>query len=86
MPAEFTKCVSDLKAQGKSEDSAYAICVSSYMKKHGKSPFAKEDDINILPISESQKSKFRIILEAEKGGKKVKILLEEVTGSIIKTT
>ena len=29
MPEDLVRCVSDLKSQGKSEDSAWAICVDS---------------------------------------------------------
>jgi len=35
MPKEFTDCVDRLRAQGKSKDSAYAICTDAYKKRHG---------------------------------------------------
>jgi len=38
MPKEFDACVTDLKAQGKSEDRAYAICTSSFMHAYGMTP------------------------------------------------
>ena len=83
MPAEFDSCVNDLKKQGKSNDSAYAICVSSYQKKHGKSPFSKKEEIQILPISTRQRGLFVALFEAEQSGRKVKLLEEEVTGKVV---
>ena len=37
MPKKLEDCISDLKAQGKSEDSAYAICAKStgWVRKKG---------------------------------------------------
>ena len=43
MPAKFDRCVRDVMAKGKGKDSAYAICVAMWKKKHGKSPFANEE-------------------------------------------
>ena len=87
MPAEFTNCVADLKKQGKSEDSAYAICVSDYMKKHGKSPFKSESEIEKLPVSKSLKETLKdalahpqstrlqtTVLEGIGEGKKMKVV------------
>jgi len=72
MPKEFTDCVADLKSQGKSADSAYAICTAQYIKKHGKSPFANEE-IAHLPISEQAKQSIR---EMSTGQRKVKAISE----------
>lgn len=77
MPAEFTSCVSTLKKQGKSNDSAYAICTAQYIDKHGKSPFANEASITELPIQENTKSSIKNMVEACKKGKKVKSLHEQ---------
>lgn len=43
MPAKFDRCVKQVMSQGKSKDSAYAICVAMWKKKYGKSPFASEE-------------------------------------------
>lgn len=48
MPKEFDDCVNALIKKGKSKDSAYAICVANYKKKHGKSPFSKEQVETLL--------------------------------------
>lgn len=79
MPAEFTKCVSDLKKSGKSNDNAYAICVASYTKAHGESPFKNESDIAELPIQEQTKQTIKNMIEACKKGKKIKITTEQTS-------
>lgn len=38
MPAEWTKCIASVKASGKSEKNAYAICTAAFIKKHGRTP------------------------------------------------
>jgi len=52
MPKEFDDCVAGVKKSGKPDKSAYAICVSSYMKIHGKSPFKKESDMREAGVPE----------------------------------
>jgi len=83
MPKAFDDCVNSLLKQGKSKDSAYAICVSQYKDKHGKSPFGKKEDIleSKLP-SEFKKFALAKFL-AEQEGKKIKYI-DEVTGGGVK--
>lgn len=39
MPAEFVKCVDTMMGEGKSKDSAYAMCTVQYKKRHkGQTP------------------------------------------------
>jgi hypothetical protein len=59
MPKVFTDCVKALTKQGKSADSAYAICVSSYMKKYGKSPFKNESEL----VEEELPSEVKKVME-----------------------
>ena len=82
MPAKFLKCVSDLKAKGKSNDSAYAICTASYIESHGKSPFANEASITALPIQESTKRSITGMIESCGNGKKVRLKTEQ-TGQAV---
>ena len=77
MPAEFLKCVKDLKAQGKSDDSAYAICVASYQKANGgKSPF-KNEEVDTLPVSDVAKGNIKKMIEQVESGKKIKVIGEK---------
>lgn len=82
MPKEFDACVADLKKQKYSSDSAYAICVAQYKKKHGKSPFSFKEEIKEASMDERRKRLEIAVLEAEKKGKKAKII-EEVTGQAV---
>jgi len=96
MPKKFDDCVKTLKKQGKSDDAAYAICVSGYMKKHGKSPFKKEELFDSgLPDSVQS-----VLLKVTEGGgglgmaiavlegmgeeRKVKVLENEIVGRAIR--
>lgn len=81
MPKEFDDCVSGVMAGGKSKDAAYAICVSQYTKKHGVSPFKKEE-IQELPISEKSKIIIEKAIEAVEQGKTMKVI-EDITGIVI---
>ena len=47
MPEKLEKCVADLKAQGKSDDSAYPICVNSTGEKPHKEK-VKENNNSII--------------------------------------
>ena len=47
MPQKLDKCVSDVKAQGKSDDSAWAICVSSTGEKPHKEVKEKNHSCSI---------------------------------------
>jgi phage head maturation protease len=38
MPKEFTSCVTDLKASGKKEETAYAICTANFKRTYGMTP------------------------------------------------
>lgn len=44
MPAKLDRCVKDLLAQGKSKDSAWAICTSSVMKHESKGGGKKKEN------------------------------------------
>jgi hypothetical protein len=79
MPASFEKCVSDLKKQGKSNDTAYAMSTSSYIESHGKSPFKSESDIVALPIQEQTKQTIKNMIEAVASGKKLKLTTEQTS-------
>jgi hypothetical protein len=78
MPKEFDDCVASVSKE-KDADSAYAICIARYIKKHGKSPLKKEE-IDSLDVSNSMKRRLKIQIEAEEQGKKVKILEDEIVG------
>ena len=59
MPAKFDRCVKDVMKQGKSKDSAYAICVAMWKKSHGgRSPFSYEgiDFNNLIEYEEIVKT------------------------------
>lgn len=57
MPAEFIKCVDTLIGQGKSKESAYAICTVQYKKRHkGHTPQSDEGSLEIIPSLEEIES------------------------------
>lgn len=80
--------------EGKSEEIAYAICISNYMKELNSSPFISKEEIigdsnistNLKKLLESMYShaiESQIAcLDGFAGAKKVKILEKEVTGSV----
>lgn len=64
MPAEFVKCVDALVGQGKSKDSAYAICTVQYKKRHkGHTPMQDEHMAAELTPSQEEIAALRFLYE-----------------------
>lgn len=57
MPPKFDRCVKRVMDQGKSKDSAYAICVAMWKRTHGgQSPFGSSEALDLSEYEEFSQS------------------------------